>query len=626
MIYKSLADNPLKSHEDLSCAFKDAVRPYVRFLSEGCAGIETESTGASFGERAVHLEGFARILWGLVPYLAQNEYSELYERILLGLSNGVNPDHEEFWGRPGDYDQRLVEMAVFGYALCFLPKMFWEPLDKKAKRNLARWLSTINTRKIPDCNWIFFRILVNCGLKKVGSDEYREDILRESLSTIAKFYLKDGWYNDGYPEERRARDYYVPWALHYYGLIFARCCSGINPTMAGRFREHAALFAKDFLYWFDEDGAALPYGRSLTYRFAQGAFWGALAFADVEALPWGQVKGLHLRNLRWWFKQPFFSETGLQSIGYTYPNLHMAERYNSPNSPLWSFKAFIPLSLPESHPFWQAEEKAVDKEMDVRLQEQAGFIVCDSVASGHLHVLSSGQWTPGESNEHNHMAEKYSKFAYSAYFGFNVATDTYGLDKLAPDNMLLLDHGDRWYRYRTSTKNHTATKDYLYSEWIPFSGTEVGTYLIAHGAWSVRIHRVRSDTILSSAEGGFALPFTERFSTVPEELDASVADQSYGKTELGFSGIRNLFADRRGKCIVANSNANIIHPRTIIPTLLGELPPGVNWLGCAVTAHPGPERGERLWRKGLRMEIILRKLPESVQREIERYLPTGACS
>ena len=47
-----------------------------------------------------------------------------------------------------------------------------------------------------------------------------------------------------------------------------------DPEWAQRFKERATLFAQDFVYYFDEDGEALPYGRSLTYRFAQGRFLG----------------------------------------------------------------------------------------------------------------------------------------------------------------------------------------------------------------------------------------------------------------------------------------------------------------------------------------------------------------
>jgi len=70
-----------------------------------------------------------------------------------------------------------------------------------------------------------------------------------------------------------------------YGLICAKLAAQSDPERARRLCQRAAAFAPDFMHWFAADGA--PFGRSLTYRFAQGALWGALAFADVEVPPWG---------------------------------------------------------------------------------------------------------------------------------------------------------------------------------------------------------------------------------------------------------------------------------------------------------------------------------------------------
>ena len=87
------------------------------------------------------------------------------------------------------------------------------------------------------------------------------------------------------------------------------------------------------------------------------SFWGALAYAGVELpapLTWGMVKGMVLRHLRWWQKQPdMWSSSGTLTIGYTYPNMYvsnwpippsgyrmsliefqLAENYNSPGSPV----------------------------------------------------------------------------------------------------------------------------------------------------------------------------------------------------------------------------------------------------------------------------------------------------
>jgi hypothetical protein len=80
-------------------------------------------------------------------------------------------------------------------------------------------------------------------------------------------------------------------------------------------------------------GRAIPFGRSMTYRFAMSSFWGALAFADVEPpapLTWGVIKGLQLRNVRWWTAQPgAYAPDGTFTIGFCYPNHNMTE-VNSP--------------------------------------------------------------------------------------------------------------------------------------------------------------------------------------------------------------------------------------------------------------------------------------------------------
>lgn len=127
------------------------------------------------------------------------------------------------------------------------------------------------------------------------------------------------------------------------------------------------------------------FGRSLTYRFAQGAFWGALAFAGVEALDWGMIKGLALRHLRWWATRPIARQDGCLMVSYAYPNAKTSETYNAPGSPYWALKFFLPLALPETHPFWQAEEIPLPELSAKHLQPLAGMIVCMS------------QWRPGSS-------------------------------------------------------------------------------------------------------------------------------------------------------------------------------------------------------------------------------------
>lgn len=72
---------------------------------------------------------------------------------------------------------------------------------------------------------------------------------------------------------------------------------------------------------------------SLAYRFTQVSFFSALVFADLEALPWGEIKGLISRHMKAWMNKKIFTSEGLLSIGYHYPDSIFAEGYNGPGSP-----------------------------------------------------------------------------------------------------------------------------------------------------------------------------------------------------------------------------------------------------------------------------------------------------
>jgi hypothetical protein len=289
-----LADNPLLTRADLQRAVIDLCAPLKPRFSPGGARVTLGSTAALFDNHAAQLEGFARPLWGLVPLAAGGSAFPDWELYRRGLVNGTTPEHPEYWGAPRDRDQRLVEMAAFGLALRLVPDEVWTPLDAAAQDRLVRWLGTINRVGIVDSNWLWFRVLVNMGLAHVGA-EYDQTALDAALNRLDEFYLGGGWYSDGATQQR---DYYIPFAMHYYGLIYAQLAGERDPARALTYRKRAAAFAGEFIHWFAADGSALPFGRSLTYRFAQGAFWGALAFADVEALTWGVIKGLALRHLR----------------------------------------------------------------------------------------------------------------------------------------------------------------------------------------------------------------------------------------------------------------------------------------------------------------------------------------
>lgn len=352
-------------------------------------------------------------------------------------------------------------------------------------------------------------------------------------------------------------------------MIYARLMKTIDPERSTKYIERAKLFAGDFIYWFSEDGSAVPFGRSLTYRFVQAAFWSALAYADAEVFSWGIVKGIILRNLRWWFQQPIFSSDGLLTIGYAYPNLIMSEKYNAPGSPYWALKTFLILALAKDHPFWLAEEKALPDLNHLSVQKHAKMLLSRS-NNRDVFMFTSGQVS---FLEYAHASAKYSKFVYSNIFSFSVPKGSYGLAEGAFDSTLALSEGDDLYRTRTNSAEFSIEGNIVYSKWCPWNDVEVETWLVVtETPWHVRIHHIKTGRNIHTAEGGFAIKTGE------DPSMTSTQSSAIAFFPWGISGIINLHGDRAGEIIRTEPNTNLLHPRTVIPTLKGSLHKGEHWI------------------------------------------------
>lgn len=602
--------NPLQSRKDLAEAVKQIVYPLQPYYSKGKAKLELGNTGTSYSDDIAGLEGFSRVLWGLVPMLAGGDRSEIWELCLQGIKNGTNPAHEEYWGEITDFDQRAVEMAAFGYALVLAPERIWEPLNHQEKENLFTWLNQINQINVYDCNWLFFPVIVNLGFKAVGLP-YDQEKAGKNLDRIDAFYLEEGWYADGVDAHC---DYYGPFAIHFYSLLYAKLMEKEEPERAKKYKHRAATFAKEFIYWFSKDGSALPYGRSLAYRFSQSAFWSALVYAGVEPFSLGEMKGLILRNLRWWFQQPIFDANGLLTIGYCYPNLVMAENYNAPGSPYWSLKTFLILALPEEHPFWQAEEKPLPALKEKAVQKSPRFILCRQEDLGHTVAFNAGY---KHTNEHPHAAAKYEKFVYSNVFGFSVQKAEWGLSQGAFDSMLAVSEGDNIYRGKRTCVDYTVSENVIYTKWKPFGDVEIKTWLVAGAPWHIRIHCIQSSRNLDYAEGGFALGLENNaFKGQKAEVILN-KQQSFARLPWGTSGIQSIYGNGQSELVYPNANTNLLNPRTVLPTIKGSLKPGTHWLVNAVFGELGNEEVLKHWDMVPHIEfvddeIIIRQGTETV--------------
>jgi hypothetical protein len=351
------SDNPLSSRDDVVRAAKALIRPLIAYFSAGHARVRFPTvTGAHFDETAAELEGFARPLWVVAPLLAASEDLdadlELLQPWIDGLDSGTDPEHDDYWGPIRDNDQKMVECEMVSFALLSVPReRLWNRLRTEAQHNVTKWLLGMHGKEMPPANWLWFRVFANLALiKTCGEDTPAvRASLKQDLELLDTFYLTDGWSGDGLwrsPEldeeewrtfqttgqahslinSRNACYYSGSFAIQFSQLLYIRFAGDLDLKRTERYRQQARDFGSSFWRYFDSDGAAIPFGRSLIYRFACGGFFAALALAGVGDMPKpldkpGAIKGFLLRHLRWWTRhsEDIFYPDGTLNLGWTFP-------------------------------------------------------------------------------------------------------------------------------------------------------------------------------------------------------------------------------------------------------------------------------------------------------------------
>lgn len=567
----------LNTKQDFTDLMHRILDPLLPCYSAGGARLHLGETGASYDQNAIELEAFSRPLWALAPFWLGGGSAPEFERIYqAGLDHGTDPAHPEYWGDTKDYDQCFVEMAAIACAILEVPEKAWEPLNPEARTHLAAWLGTINHHELPNCNWLFFRVLVNLALRSVDMP-WDPALLEQDLQNAESWYIGDGWYSDGSPEVKPQRDYYIPWALQYYGVLYSVFAAKEDPERAARFRQRAMEFGSQFMTWFDADGAALPYGRSLTYRFGQCAFYSACIWAGLEPLPLPVMKGIIVRNLQWWMSKPIFDRSGVLTVGYCYPQFFMSERYNAPGSPYWGLKTFIVLGLPDDHPFWTAEAAPLPVQPGVT-ELPAAHLLMQRTPDGQVNAYAPAEV---EQNEHGQFAEKYGKFVYSTRFGFSASRSYAELSQAAPDSMLAFLIGGQIF-VRRHSQSFAVQDGKMVSTWSPFEGITVTTELEPTEQGHIRRHTVVSDRACTAWDCGFAVAkFAPGFAARAEDRTALVANDRQRCEVRGETGAAEI--------VDAWPNTSLYVTNTAIPAVKYDIPVGTTTLVTEVTAFARPD-------------------------------------
>lgn len=464
-------------------------------------------------------------------------------------------------------DQRAVEAAVYGFGFCLAPDQIKSMFDQQSLDNLVNWLTQTADCEVADSNWRFFPILIQIGFMRMGL-EYDQACIERHFAEIEKMYLGNGWYSDG---PGRPKDYYISMGFHFYSLLYVKFMAERDPERCKVLLQRAEKFSHDYITLFSPLGDSVPFGRSLTYRFAHVAYWSAMIYVGSTAQTLGVMKGIILRNLRWWFNQEFLDNQGIMTIGYSYSNLIMAEDYNGPGSPYWSLKTFLFLAFDDQHPFWQCDEETLPFIDKPTVIPEAGKIVFQQPQHNHNWFLTSGQL---ELNNYVNTESKYTKFAYSNKYGFCLDRGRFGLRHTPIDSMLYLSEKDEYFRGRRDCQKLSITNDYIYSRWLPWHDVTIDTWLLGEADFQIRVHKITSNRELDAVEGGWAIPASQVIN--PKTTD-NLAYCQYQEYDHFIESIASSNSSGFFQQTPPNSHL-LFSEQAAIPALKSDIPKGTTWL------------------------------------------------
>ncbi|MFB6834767.1 DUF2264 domain-containing protein [Streptomyces hydrogenans] len=463
------------------------------------------------GARSDGLEGFARTFLLAALRVAGARGADPHghlDRYAAGLAAGTRtpgrPDAES-WPLMADTRQAVVESASIALGLRLTRPWLWDRLDDSTRRRVADWLLPALGPSPVDNNWWLFGLTVAGFLQDAGVETDRAAATADrSLARVEDWYLGDGWYSDG---DNRAFDHYNSWALHLYPVLHAHLAG--DRDLLDRYGPRLRAHLDDHVRLFDANGAPVPYGRSLIYRFAAAAApWLGTLTGHTPLSP-GATRRLASGSLRHFLDRGATDHRGLLTLGWHGPHPPLVQAYSGPGSPYWAAKGFLGLLLPPDHPAWTDPEEPLPAERadTARPLGPTGLLVQSTAADGLVRLHNHGS---------NHVAAGGPDGDDPGYARFAYATRTGPTDAPAPaDNHFALLAPDGTASRRGPAAPLTTGPDRAASAHTPLPGVRVVSTTLVHGRAELRVHLV-----LDAPEG---TPVRQTGWAVAEGPDAPVS-------------------------------------------------------------------------------------------------------
>ncbi len=331
---------------------------------------------------------------------------------IKAIIKGTDPDDPLYWGDPEPNDQ---VGSIFSLGVYLNPEIFWDPLTNKQKQNILKYLQKQTFNKTYDNNHYYFHMVSVALLEKNGLEANR-DHLTHMYGRLMGWYRGNGWFIDG---SNQGFDYYNFWGFQLFNQILYRFDPKWHDLFGKKIIKTTALFFETSPFLFGRDGGSIPWGRSLSYRFANISFIGWSVLNGTCNLPLGQIRRIASGSLKYFWEHGCLGENNLLNIGYWRANSSMAEDYLAPGDAYWATQGLSCLLIPKDHPFWTTVEEPIpaDRTGGKIAVSGAQFTIRVSPLDGEARLFPVGQpWA--QDRKKWQTGSKYDQHAYSSFLGF----------------------------------------------------------------------------------------------------------------------------------------------------------------------------------------------------------------
>lgn len=304
----------------------DFIKPYC---SEGHSRIFLNKEKLPCNDIAAR-EDFSNVLWAFVPFIKGGgnnvNIEELYR---LGTINGTNPNSSEYWGICGNCDNISDVMASVACGILMTSDIIMDLFTKNERQDIVNWLFSVNYYSFGMDDRQFLTIIANSALKFLGRP-YDSEKLKNAFNAVEALYIGNGWYG-----VKGKKDYNITMSMQFYSLIYAKIMAGYEAIRCEIYKKRAKKLISDL-----NNSSLLHNG---TNDIALIGFCSACIFADVD------IADTDVMNM---IKKamPVYTEYLIDS--YLNGNKGHNDKVN--RCLTWYMKAFLVLTLPEEHKFWNA--------------------------------------------------------------------------------------------------------------------------------------------------------------------------------------------------------------------------------------------------------------------------------